>query len=215
MLLTEVINETDKIFTPEVKNPEPSLDWQRKIVALKEANLPNHSSAAIFDMRCEQAAKIGFKQITVADMVEMLMGEKHTDQKDAKVRQRYEWIYDHHTNKHSDNKTESWGGKPTIFIRKKRRVLFPLLKKEIWRCQFGKMDYLKRQIPYGVILRMQEVKKIGLFNCFNVLAPMEAWERATEIDPIVAATIWELPPPDDEGKERAGQVAHFFLAQWK
>ena len=90
----------------------------------------------------------------------------------------------------------------------------PFAKTEKWRCRFGKLDYLKRDIPYGVVLRIQEVKELKLFNVFHVLAPIEAWERKTDIDPIVVATIWELPPNKDGAYKTAGQVAHFFLAQW-
>jgi hypothetical protein len=44
---------------------------------------------------------------------------------------------------------------------------------------------------------------------------MEAWQRKTDIDPIVVATIWELPPQEKPKEGRsAGQAAHFFLAQW-
>jgi hypothetical protein len=44
---------------------------------------------------------------------------------------------------------------------------------------------------------------------------MEAWEKKTDIDPIVVATIWEMPPKVNGKDSRiAGQVAHYFLAQW-
>jgi hypothetical protein len=76
------------------------------------------------------------------------------------------------------------------------------------------LDYLKREIPYGVVLRINECKQLKLFNAFSVLAPMEAWEKKTDIDPIVVATIWELPLNNEKKRASAGQVAHFFLAQW-
>jgi len=107
----------------------------------------------------------------------------------------------------------------TIFVRKEKVNAWfmpPFKEQEIWRCQFGKLDYLKREIPYPVVLQINELKKLKVFNCFNVLAPMEAWERKTDIDPIVVATVWEIPPNEkkDEPPNKAGQAAHFFLAQW-
>jgi hypothetical protein len=91
----------------------------------------------------------------------------------------------------------------------------PFSKVKVWSVQFGKLNYLKRDIPYGVVLRINECKELKLFNVFQVLAPMEAWEKKTDIDPIVVASIWEMPPKIDEKSGRtAGQVAHFFLAQW-
>ena len=218
MLLTDAIQETNKIFEQsEVKVPEPSPDWKRKIEALEEAKLVNQRAALIFDMRCWQAEQMGFKRIRSNNLVEMLMGSKHTEETSGTERQTYEWIYHHFQDKCFEK--SNWGGVPEIFIRKEKRGLWflpPFSKQEVWRCQFGKLDYLKRQIPYGVVLRILEVKKMKLFNAFNVIAPMEAWIRETDIDPIVVSTIWELPPPmPNQQGESAGQVAHFFLAQWK
>ena len=198
--LDEVKAQTLKIFehegltleTPKV--PEPSPIWREKIDALAEANLMAQRSSAIFDMRCEQAAKMGFVRLESSQMVKMLMGDPHTETFEGKDRQNHEWIYCHHTDT-AETKT-TWGGTPTIFIRKTRTnawFLPPFSKKEIWRVQFGKLDYLKREIPYGVVLRINELKKLKLFNAFSVLAPMEAWERKTDIDPIVVASIWEYP----------------------
>lgn len=198
--------------------PEPSLHWKRKIEALEEASLMKQRAAAIFDMRCEQAATMGFQRITSTDMITMLMGEESTDNFEADAgRQTHEWFYNHHTGVTLEGSKCTWGGKPQDYVRKIRSSLKwhwpPFGKEEVWRCRFGKLDYLKREIPYGVILRIQELKKLNLFNAFNVIAPIEAWERETDIDPIVVAAIWELPPTND-GSGTAGQVAHFFLAQW-
>jgi hypothetical protein len=204
-----------------VELPEPSPHWQRKIEALEEADLWRQRQAAIFAMRCEQAEKMGFERLTSEEMVEMIMGETNTHQKEARTdRQTHEFFYNHHTDETQEGKDCSWGGKPEDFYRIEKRGLWyypPFSKIEKWRCRFGKLDYLKRQIHYGVVLRMLEVKKLNLFNVFNVLAPIEAWEKETDIDPIVVATIWEVTDKDDKSPETfntAGEVAHFFLAQW-
>lgn len=227
--LADVKKSTDEVMEKlelgELEIPEPSAHWQRKIEALEEADLENHRRAAIFDMRCEQAGLLGFHQINTSDMVEMLMGERPTRTIDGDTRHTYEWVYFH---MHDEVETKTnWGGKPTIFIRErqvraKRWWWPPFAKKTVedWRCQFGKLDYLKREIPYGVVLKLNELKKLKLFNCFNILAPMEAWERKTDIDPILVGTLWEFPldPNDDRDKDghshSAGQTAHFFIAQW-
>ncbi len=214
----------DKMMEHELKTecvPEPSIHWKRKLEALEAAELPKQRAAAIFDMRCEQAEMMGFQRMDSEDMVLALMGEPHTDtyENDKVDRQSHEWFYNHHTGVTLSGKDCNWGGQPSDFVKVKRtaRLWFlpPFGKEEIWRCRFGKLDYLKRDIPYGVILRIQELKQLNLFNVFNIMAPLEAWERATDIDPIVVATIWELPPNKSDGtSSTAGQVAHFFLAQW-
>lgn len=219
LLLEEVKQKTDSVFgQDELVVPEPSHHWRRKLEALEEARLPKQRAAAIFDMRCEQAKMLGFEQIEMEQMVEMLMGEPHTDHNERTdlQRQNHEWFYNHHTGVILEGNACNWGGHPHDYFRlerKSRWYLPPFSKHETWRCRFGKLDYLKRDIPYGVVLRIQEVKKLNLFNVFNVLAPQDAWERKTDIDPIVTATIWEIPPVD-KGNATAGQAAHFFLAQW-
>jgi hypothetical protein len=166
-------------------------------------------------MRKWQASQLGFKEVENEDLPKMLMGKDFTDQEEAKERQNYEWAYNHHTNELLNN---TWGGPPTIWHRKTKIGLWflpPFGKQLIWTVQMGKLDYLKREIPYGVILRINECKKTKLFNCFNVIAPLEAWQQKTTIDPIVVATIWELPPDDKSDTKSAGNTAHYFLAQWK
>lgn len=215
-VMEQVAKRTDEVFSAELVVPAPGEEWKRKMDALSEASLTSQRCAMIFDMRCWQAEKMGFKRIESGEMVRMVMGEAHTHTTDAKDRQNYEWMYDHHNDKQEAPST--WGGTPTMMYRMERKGFWyapPFKLVEKWRCQFGKLDYLKREIPYGVVLRMNEVRKVKLFNCFNVLAPMEAWERKTDIDPVLVATIWEMPL-DQEGKAKsAGQAAHFFLAQWK
>lgn len=215
LLLDEVKKRTEKVFeNNKIVLPEPPILWKDKIEALEEAKLTAHRASCIFDMRKWQAEELGFKEINSTDMVEMLMKEKHTDEAEGSERHTYEWAYNHHDDVLLNN---TWGGKPTIFKRIVRAGFWhlpPFNKKTVWEVQFSKLNYLKRDIPYGVVLKINECKELKLFNCFNVMAPMEAWERKTDIDPIVVATIWELPP-NDEGKfTTAGQTAHYFLAQW-
>lgn len=218
LTLEQVKEQTNKVFeTEELTIPQPSLHFQRKLEGLEEAILENQRRACLFDMRCSQAKMLGFEQIESREMIEMLMGEAHTDEEDAKDRQSHEFFYNHHTEETFKGKACNWGGKPVQFYHMYKKNLWflpPFNKLEKWRCQFGKLDYLKRDIPYGVVLRINEVKKLNLFNVFHVIAPMEAWERETDIDPIVTATIWEILKKEKGDDGSAGQVAHFFLAQW-
>lgn len=226
LTLAEVKESTEQIFQlmeeqESVELPEPSPHWQRKFEALDEAGLWRQKQAAIFNMRVEQAEKLGFKRLQIPEMVEMLMGEEFTGENEADTeRQTHEWFYNHHTDRVVEGEDCTWGGKPQDYWRKVKVGPWyypPFSKVETWRCRFGKLDYLKREIPYGVVLKMLEVKKLNLFNVFGVLAPIEAWEKETDIDPIVVATIWEVTDKEDKlpiVHNTAGEVAHFFLAQW-
>jgi hypothetical protein len=217
LTLSETKSKTDSIFENTLVLPKPPQIWHDKLEALTEAKLDQQRSALIFDMRKWQAKELGFEEISSSEMVKMLMGEEHTETDEGKDRHSYEWCYDHHLDIVLDKK-DNWGGNPTIFNRVVRKGLWyvpPFSKVKVWSVQFGKLDYLKREIPYGVILKINECKALKLFNVFNVLAPMEAWEKKTDIDPIVVATIWEMPPKVNGKDSRiAGQVAHYFLAQW-
>lgn len=218
--LKDVKESTKAVFDAgPLTIPDPGPVWQRKLEALEEGKLDQQRAAAIFDMRCEQADKMGFMRLTSGQAVEMLMGEAHTDTKerDDVPRQTYEWFYNHHDGVLLEKDKCNWGGFPIDFWRMERKSFWympPFAKVEKWRCRFSKLDYLKREIPYGVLLRINELKELKLFNVFNIVAPLEAFERNTDIDPIVLATIWEVPPRDKDKGSTAGQAQHYFLAQW-
>ena len=219
--LEELKSQLDVIFDcDELVVPEPSAHWKRKLDALEEADLTTQSDALIFDMRCEQARQMGFSQIKTGDMVEILMGEVDTGNEVPKdtSKQLYRWMMNHHTGIITKGDDCSWGSRPHDWFCIKRMGLWykpPFAKKEVWRCRMGKLNKLQREIPYGVVLRLNELKELKLFNAFSVIAPIEVWEeRKTDIDPIVMATMWELPLDDKGKRNSSGQTAHFFVAQW-
>lgn len=215
LALEDIRKSTANLFEDEtgLKKPvvpEPTVLWKDKLEALKEAGLTQQHESALFEMRCWQAEQMGFQKLAPAAMVEMLMGESHTKQFDGDTRQNHEWTYDHHNDK---SLGKDWGGKPTIYQRWERKgpwYLPPFFDQLSWECQFGKLDYLRREIPHGVVLRINECKELKLFNSFSVMAPKEAWERKTTIDPILVANIWELAASHKE----VVQSAQFFIAQW-
>ena len=221
MVLTDVKRDTDLVFGDEMGLkklvvPEPPIIWKDRLQALEEAKLTNHRVSCLYDMRCWQAKEMGFKQFTSDELVELLMRKNPTEKEDGKERQVLEYVYNHHDDV-TLSKEIGWGSNPTIFSRYDRKGFWhlpPFSKIKLWECQFGKLDYLKRDIPYGVVLRINECKELKLFNWFQVIAPLEAWERKTDIDPIVIATIAELPLNEKGKISTAGQTAFFFIAQW-
>ena len=123
------------------------------------------------------------------------------------MNQTYEWVYNHHKDKVETN----WNGQPTDYFLKKG-----FLRKKVWQCRLGRLDYLTIPLPYGVVLRINELKERKFFNAFNVLAPIDAWmeEPKAQIDPIVVGTIWEMPIDYEGWCGTAGETNHFFIAQW-
>ena len=201
----------------KIEIPDPGILWNDKLEALKNSNLQQQYERCLFEMRVEQAELMDFQPFTVEELTEILMGEKHTHEEEPKNRQNFEWMYNHHTGEILTGDDCNWGGVPDDFYLMRKEspwYLPPFCKKEVWRCRFGKLDFLERQIPYGVVLRINELKDVKVFNCFNVLAPIEAWTHQTDIDPIVVGTIWEMPKDDKGEWRKAGDVQHFFVAQW-
>lgn len=215
MLLADLKAKSDKAFETLVI-PEPAILWKDKLDALKTQNLQQQYERCLMDMRIEQVKMMGFQPITVDESVEILMGEKHTHRIETKDRHVYEWVYNHHNDQIITGRDCSWGSLATdYFLAKKIKPWYlpPFCTKEIWRCRFGKIDYLERDIPYGVILRINELKELKIFNCFSIVAPIEAWQHKTDIDPIVLGFIWEMPVTGNE-YSKAGDTQAFFIAQW-
>lgn len=208
LTLQEVKEKTEKVFDDGLKSPESFISMTDRLKALKKCGLTRHVARGAYELRLEQTKSMGFVQLSQETMVEMLMGEPHNSYKVGKVRSNYEWVYNHHT----DEFLTRWGGSSLDYFLRRGRFF----KKEVWRCRFGKLDYLKITLPYGVVLRINELKERKLFNVFNVLAPIDAWieEPKAHIDPIVVGSIWELPIDHDGGQSKAGRKEHFFIAQW-
>ena len=209
LILQEVKDKTESIFEEELKVPE-LIHFKDRLTAFKESKLERQYRSCLFDMRIEQAKAMGFVPLAGEEMVQMLMKEPHNHsiiEPWYTGAMRYGWAYNHHENKVLDD--------DSISLRQsdyKRKGWFG---KEIWKLRLGSLDYLK-EIPYGVVLRVNELKKLRFFNAFDAIAPMAAWDEEAVFteDPIVVATIWELPIRVDKSSQRVGRREHFFLAQW-
>ncbi len=139
-------------------------------------------------MRCEQA--------------KTLMGEPSTHTRTDKTRQNHEYVYFHHTDTVSKGNACTWGNKSEVYYRKVKTGMWfipPFSPQEQWACMHGKLDYLRPAIPYGVVLRLNELKKLKLFNSFSVIAPVEAFKNETDLDPIVLGEIWTLSGTNSTG----------------
>lgn len=212
LTLEEIVNETAPIFESSLTLPEPPIKFKDQIEALEKANLPRQKAAAIYDMRKWQVEKLGLKELGISDAVKILMGQQHTAHRDGD-KHKIEYVYNHHTGQIEN----AWTGTATIYYRKERIHPWykpPFIKQIIWECQSGKLDYLKREIPYGVILKINELKELGIFNSFSAVAPIEAWWKQKDIDPIVLGHLWQLPPDDDGKYSQTGFATTFFIAKW-
>jgi hypothetical protein len=214
LTLENAKQSTDEIFASDLVVPDFSPDWKRKLEAFKETHLDRHYRKTLFDARCEQAEEMGFVRLDSSEVVQMLMGESHTDTGRTGSRLSREWMYNHIDDTEKFGGKCKWGERPNFWDKREVQAGFLFSSTETkWRVQSGPVDYLNKDIPYGVALRMQEIKKMKFFNAFGAYAPEEAWIKQTDIDPIVVAEIWEFEyngsKPSNSGRE-----AYFFVAQW-
>lgn len=217
LTLEEYINNVEGVFEAGLSIPEPAIHWKDKLEALEASGLTKKRSECLFDMRCEQVKMLGFQRVQTDDMVAVMMGEPHTSSvlRTDLPRQNHEWMYNHHT----DEVCTNWGGPPHDWCRMEKLegwYMPPFMKREKWRVRMGKLDHIKKPIPYGVVLRINELKSLKLFNAYVILAPIEAWERNTDKDPIVLGVISEIGNNEGETDKYTSilQVAHHFVARW-
>jgi hypothetical protein len=213
MLTLEEIKATTANIHITSLPPINNEDWTRKIKALQEAHLYDQMNRVKFEARVWQAEQLGFVRLTGKEAVTMLMGKPPTfSMKELDQTHRHEYLYDHvyDTDKHTSFLFSSLDGfHPTDFYRYERRRWFPLTHKKVWTCRMGSLGALAKDIPYGVVLRVNEVKNLKLFNAFTAVAPIELWldKPTPRTDPIVLATIYA-------NTYNVEKAAHFFLAQW-
>jgi hypothetical protein len=211
--LEQIATSTLPIFeNKELVLPEPPVRFKDQLAALDEASLPRQRTACLFEMRQWQAKEMGFVEIAISEIVAMLMGESHTDYKDGETH-KIEWVYNHH----NDEVSKTWTSKTGIYYRMEKKGLWhlpPFAKRVKWEVQHGRLDYIKRELPYGVVLRINELKKLKLFNSFAIVAPMAAWLKQSDIDPIVIANIYQIPADDKGDYTNAGNIASYFVAKW-
>lgn len=216
--LQEIIVATDPVFEAPLSLPPPPESFRRNLEALAEANLKRQRGSLLFDMRCWQAEKLGLKRFDkVAAIVPILMGEESSH---FNVFERASWGFEYCYDHHKDSASSEYIMHPWVYeLWAKRSAWYapPFFATLQWKVVAGPLDCLKRDIPYGVILRVNELKKLKLFNCFMAVAPEEAWRTSSQIDPVIIARISEMPAPKEQGGPNIlseGKQAFFFVAQW-
>lgn len=228
MLNLEMLDtEVSAIFAPAenggtITVPEPPLMFKQQIEAYDANDLTQQYVDTVHQMRCWQLEKLGFTKVDVAQIAEAIMGKPHTHYWDGEKekdrpeleRQVHEWMYNHLSGTTLAGKDSTWGSRPTQWYRIERVAPFwwlpPFMAKEVWRIQYGKLNYIKKQIPVEIAARLQYAKKLGLFNAFTAVAPMAAWTEDSKSDPVLLGCVWPFNP----AQNKSDAESFYYLGRW-
>lgn len=212
--LIQVLEVANDVCGSSIQLPPPPPDQIRRLEALRAAGLQIKAADCLFGIRCQQARELGFCDFSPEEVVEMLMGEPHTHT-DYGIKHFHEYVFDHHSGQESLGEQCRWDYRTELYTRKVRSRLRTTTA---WECIHGGLDYLAGEIPYGIVLRLNELKAAKLFNAFSVVAPAAAFRTPEEIDPILIGQIWTLPPLRNKSGEieitGSGEIKNFVLASW-
>lgn len=133
------------------------------IGAFKVAGLQMHEYEMKYVQRKNEAFKKDFIKVTQEEVVRKITKDEKTriiakyDNYYHKV--RMEWFYNNNTNDF-----------PSCYFL---RVVFkpPFFSRVKWKVNMVSLIDLKAIIPYDTLQRIEEIKKLNLFNCFYAFIP--------------------------------------------
>lgn len=216
--ITQLKEATDAIDL--TTKPVESTFWKDRIEAYEQAGLKRQVSLAKLRQRQEIADKMGFEKVTLPEMAQMLMGDEPTKIKSAESVHHPEYFLGQENE--PEKPVEPAGSFLEAMLAGRQFVSRPHIIPKVlsfkgegrkWKLQFGALNFLKAEIPYGVVLRLQEIKELALFDCFSVMAPEELWVQLPPkpIDPIVVASMYV---GNNNQHDPTDLAAHYFIAQW-
>ncbi len=214
MLVSELVTSTDQVFQDLIsKNSAQKLkddEFQMRAQAYMDANLSSHLRILSYDYRVDKAKNLGLIAHPLDKFVSILMGNPPTRISTSWGHFTYEYVYDFVKNTELD-RSDLWVPNLT-FLRGH------WWSKDHYVVQNRPMGQLLRPIPYGVVLRLQEIKELKLFNAFSVLAPREAFAtQQFAHDPIVIGEMWRNETPQRNEYDSlydSTQQTYFFIAKW-
>jgi hypothetical protein len=214
--LEELAEKTEAVLSLDegegLQLPDLSIQTKDYIDAYRALGLTNHESDLHFYAKCEIAKKVGLQQVSEEEVTKMLIGDEA-----AKVKStiaslstvEVEEFFDPLFNK--------------IYRANYRGRTFhpPFWSTAAWEpIHMVPLSGLKCAIPYGVLLRIIELKKLNFFNCFLAFAPESViregtYSRIARVDPVIVASL-------AKGHKKSGdriltdniEFAHFFVAKW-
>jgi hypothetical protein len=217
--LETLAEKTEAVFDVEdgLKLPDFSTQTKDYIDAYRELGLTNHESDLHYFAKCEIAKKAGLQEVSEEEIVRMLTNDevkiKRTIDSDfAEIEEFFDPLF---------NETY----KATF---RKRVFSSPFMAKiKFEPIHMVPLSGLKCAIPYGVLLRVLELRKLNFFNCFLAFAPETViregtYARAARVDPVIVASLAKGHTRESDWRRNSAdrintqniEFAHFFVAKW-
>jgi hypothetical protein len=215
--LETLAKKTDAVLSldEEFKLPDLSAQTKDYIDAYRKLGLTNHESDLHFYAKGEIAKKAGLQEVSEEEIVRMLTGDEVTPIKksiDVSYFTDIEEFFDPLFNKQYRASFRKRVFHAPFFSRTKFEDIHMI-----------PLSGLKCAIPYGVLLRVLELKKLNFFNCFLAFAPESViregtYARVARVDPIIVASLAKGHVREFGRNGRintqAVEFKHFFVAKW-
>lgn len=195
--------ERDDIYLPT------TIAWSNRLHSSFKLN--RERAKTLLEYRCWQATAIGFPKVEIKNFVESYMGSASTATYDDNNKTRYDWIMNHHINR---NEAKRWYKSKFYWQRYENQGMFswpPFHSDLIWECRLVKLNDIKEEIPYLVMLRLLQAKALDLFNTFHVI---EVTKSPKPKKHLLLGSIFELPPNRYKKFEESGLIVHFLISDW-
>lgn len=191
-------------FPPITLLSEPSPFYKDALESAAKNGWDKQRTQAIFEMRCEQVKKLGFKAYkNLNSVIKDFTGKSVTDYETQEERTTQDWLYFHLDDKLEIGEDCDWGGKTRSYIRKAKKGEWwqpPFDKQVIWRFDTVRsFNKAKKKIPQYLSTFILRLKREKVFNTFMLLE--------SDDNLIILGCLWEFPP----GVNSAGEQIHFFI----
>ena len=169
---------TLKALEPVVLDLSPPQELTDRIEAAERAGIELQKSLAIIALRCWRAEHEGYKQVdpervalSLCQQADKKRVRRTKDDRISIETYKQPWI-----SRLLSNSSEIYSD-----------------DKLVSHVVIASCDQLATPMPYGVLLKMAELKESGLFDGFLAIAPSECFVRPTHDDPVIVGIIGRGP----------------------
>lgn len=208
---------TNQALAQEMKPVIIAKNVSDQVAAFREAGLRRQAPRIVYDARCDAAAAVGFVSLTDQQIFTILKGKPNTSDGGI-VRTDFtsatpEYFYNDVTGVTYTHQGHASG--PAVHPIDYHRRPFPYAPWRSWTMRLWWLSKLNADIPFEVLLKVRELKKLNLFNCFMAMGPDEAFcddkPYTGDCELMIVAIIAEQC---DDRQFITAPWTFYFIAKW-